>query len=674
MVPSLTGAAEKFLKMRLTSALTGILCAASVAYAAPADEHEDQARFGRHADSNDFSTQNSKIANREADVPPPPAPEPITITQLPLPPVTADEGVGGCTLEINPRGTGCIGRSPALQNGDFLPDDLHVVATVNFTGAPASPDPASVYNGPQLIIVKIDNSTFPNGDAWKCITCGVSAEDQAVLVAPLDYPQIFRDGKRLLAGPQVIECSAELVSEACTPDQVHVYPIRWNTAVNGSGIGGTIRELRIHPGNEHLGFNSFTVTSGKVSQFAYIGRLAFNKAPTTGEPLVPRYDLANVNLLFSTNDKQPVEIDPEDSSLLRINYDAITVGELRGFSGTGKEVTYIGYPAESSNIDVFAADLVTGKVRRLTAHPEYTDPVDVSPDDQWTVAMDTRGSGRQMFMAGLRGIPPLTDLVSASAASSTRNNQGRRFFQPWLIDGHGDRGSYFGQQLNAEGSGIPGSGAINDAEWNGRADPKWSNDGTRIVYYQALTVFPECGGENPLPCYPSTAPGGRTERMMLAHLTSRQPLAPPSVESLGDTIPWATPYVPGTHAPERPFPTNGNFTLKGKVSGWANVTITPNSGGGLPGTVAVEYHNYSDDGSNVLVGSEKVTSVNPSPTVEEIDWYSDLVQTGPSNGTKKTSSDGFRLTIDILTNIFQANGTLTTTIDGKEWLQPANRT
>ncbi|KAL2873740.1 hypothetical protein SGCOL_011054 [Colletotrichum sp. CLE4] len=161
---------------------------------------------------------------------------------------------------------------------------------------------------------------------------------------------------------------------------------------------------------------------------------------------------------------------------------------------------------------------------------------------------------------------------------------------------------------------------------------------------------------------------------MLAHLTSRQPLAPQPVEPLSDTIPWATPYVPGSHVPERPFPTNGNFTLKGMASGWANIIITPNSGGGLPGTVAVEYHDFSDDGTNVLVGSEKVTSVNPSPTVEEIDWYSDLVQTGPNNGTKKSSPDGFRLSIDILTNIFQANGTLTTTIDGKEWLQPANGT
>ncbi|XVQ11818.1 hypothetical protein ACQP1W_04300 [Spirillospora sp. CA-255316] len=96
---------------------------------------------------------------------------------------------------------------------------------------------------------------------------------------------------------------------------------------------------------------------------------------------------------------------------MKFNSEAITVGELRGFSGSGREVTYIGYPAESSNIDVFAADLKTSKVRRLTAHPEYIDPIDISPDDRWTAAMDTRGTDHQMFLAGMRGIPPVTDLI-----------------------------------------------------------------------------------------------------------------------------------------------------------------------------------------------------------------------------------------------------------------------
>ncbi|KAI8163644.1 hypothetical protein K4K49_004471 [Colletotrichum sp. SAR 10_70] len=654
--------------MRFESFFAGAICV-GLTYAIPP---QDQARFVNLVSS--FQTSDSGLVGRQSEVPPPPAPEPVTVTELPLPPVTADTGVGGCTDEINPRRTGCIGKSTGLQSGDFLPDDLHVVAAVNFTGAPAAPDPASIYTGLQLIIVKVDNTTFPSGDAWKCITCGVPEENAVGRSDLLDYPQSLSDNKRLLAGPNIIECEADLTSEECTPDKIHVYPIRWNTSADGSGVGGSIRELRIHPDDKHLGWSSFTVRSGKVDQYGYVGRLEFNPAPSTGEPLAPRYDLTNVNVLFNVNEPQPIEIDPEDSTQLRINPDAIVVGELRGFSGTGKEVTFIGYPIESSNIDVMAADFTTGKVRRLTAHPEYTDPVDVSPDDKWTVAMDTRGTGRQMFMAGLRGIPPLTDLVSSSATSSTRNNGQRRFFQPWLIDGFGDRGSYFGQKLNAEGDGVPGGGAINDPEWNGRADPRWSNDGTRVVYWQALPTSPDCGGTNPLPCYESTAPGGRTERMMLAHLTSRKSQSRSPVECLPDIISWATPYAPGDPPPARQLPLNGTFTLKGKVGGWANITITPKSDGTLPESVAVEYHDFSDDGVNVLVGTEKVTARNPTPTLEQVDWSSDLVQTGPNNGTKKTSPDGFHLLIDIMTNIFDANGTLTTTVNGEEWHQPANGT
>ncbi|KAI1465205.1 uncharacterized protein F4812DRAFT_452586 [Daldinia caldariorum] len=593
----------------------------------------------------------------KADVPPPPDPEPIDIIELPLPPVT-DGSKGSCTSEIDPFGTGCIlQQGGVIQSGSFLPDDNHVIAIVNYTGAP---DAESIYTGNQIILIKSDGTTFPSGSPFKCITCGVPQENAVGKSDTQDYPQAFRDGKRILAGTNIIDCGEfDLTSEECVPESTYIYPIRWNTATDGSGEGGVMRELRLHPDNIHIGFSSFTYLDGKLGQNGYIGRLEFNPSPTTGLPLAPRYDLANVNVLVNGTKSRPLIIEGNE---MRVDPDAILVGEFRGFTGSGREATYIGYPRESSNIDIFAVDLTTGAVRRLTSHPEYCDPVDISADDEWIAIMDTRGTGRQMFMAGMRNIPPITDLVSTTAASSTRNNGQRRFFRPYLLDKYGDRGDYYGQLINGAGDGSPGS--INDPQWNGMADPRFSFDTTRLVYWEALTVSPACGGSNPLPCPNSTEPGGRTERVMLAHFTSRKPVPLADVEPLNDTIPWATPYEPGYISPLISYIHSGDYIMHGAVSGSAQITIVADADGSFVESVAVSYSNFSDDGLTFLDGTENVTTRNPTITLNNVDWYSNLVQTGQTNATKVTSPDGFHLSIDAFTNIFNANGTLSTTING----------
>ncbi|RDW69660.1 putative saponin hydrolase protein [Coleophoma cylindrospora] len=604
------------------------------------------------------------------DCPRPPAPEPIEVTQLPLPPTTVHEEEGGCSVELNPRRTGCIGQLPNLLGGNFLPDHKHVVAAVEFKGAPAAPDPASIYTGLQLILVKADGTTFANGDPWKCITCGVPEDQQIGRGPTMEYPQAFTDGTRVLAGTDIIDCAPwQLSSPECTPERTYIFPIRWNIQPDGSGPGGNIRELRKHPDDVHLGYNSMSFSGATISQFAYFARLQFNPSPTTGMPLAPRYDLVNVTRLHNPDSSSLVMADGDQ---IRMNYEAITVGELRGFSGRGNEVTYVGYPWESCNMDVFAVDLTTGKVRRLTSHPEYVDPVDISPDDQWVVVEDTRGTGRQMFLSAMRGIPPIIDMVVTGAVSSTRNNGQRRFFQPWMIDRYGDRGTYFGQQINAAGDGSPGS--VNDPEWNARADPKWSLDGTRIVYSQQITLPPACGGINPLPCPISTEPGGRVERLMVAHLTSRPPIAWQPVAPVSDIVPWGVPYEPGSSASWPISVEERNYSMVGEVSGSAEIKIRQNREKTHIVSVAVIYHNFSNDGDNVIAGMEEVSVRYPTPTTVHLDWDSNLTSTGISYSTKMSSPDGFHLQIDMMTNILEANGTLTTNVDGITYLQPANGT
>jgi hypothetical protein len=559
----------------------------------------------------------------------------------------------------------------SFQSGSFLPGGHHVLALVHFTGAPAAPDPASIYQGGQIIVVKTDGTKFSNGDPWKCVTCGVPTQNAFGVGSDQSYPQTFLDGKRILEGTNIVDCSPfKLTDDRCTADRVHIFPIRWNIRPDGSGPGGNIRELRLHPDNVHLGFNGMSFASGQIVQFGYLARLEFNASPKTGEPRVPRYDLTSVTRLFRTGpDSMVLAPDPQHPGHLRINYNAITIGEFRGFSKNGREAFYVGYPFESCNIDVFAVDLVTGKVRRLTSNPEYADPLDASPDDKWIAVEDTRGSDRQMFMAAMRGVPPIIDLVTTGAVSSVRNNGDRRFFQPFLIDRYGDRGAYQGQQLNA-GGGQPGS--VSDPNWNAMADPRWSPDGTRVVYWQALVTSPSCGGSNPLPCPASTEPGGRHFRMMIARLSSRKPLFIKPPAPISDEVPWGTPYVPGSPLPSYSLLPEGTYTLQGSVSGSATVTIQDTADHRAIKTVSVIYKDYSDERDNIINGTEEVTQNPSKPTAAVLDWHSNLIQSGKTHGTKITSADGFHLSIDFIINNFEATGTLTTTIDGKTYTQPSN--
>lgn len=127
---------------------------------------------------------------------PTPQNEPIEITSIPLPPVLSSQEPGACSYDINSHGTGCISQVTGLQAGNFLPDGNHILVTVKFVGAPASPDPRSVFDGQHLIILKADGTLFTNGDSWKCLTCGIPDEHEFGS-GELDrqYPQAFSDGK-----------------------------------------------------------------------------------------------------------------------------------------------------------------------------------------------------------------------------------------------------------------------------------------------------------------------------------------------------------------------------------------------------------------------------------------------------------------------------------------------
>jgi hypothetical protein len=308
-------------------------------------------------------------------------------------------------------------------------------------------------------------------------------------------------------------------------------------------------------------------------------------------------------------------------------------------------------------------DLATGRSSRLTADLAYTDPMKMSADDKWNVVMDARQGERHNWYAGMRGVPPLTDMVNISLPAHGWRVAHRRFFQPFLLDRWGDRGAYHGQQLNA-GPGTPGSAS--DPDWNGRADPAWAPDGTKVVYWQALVTAPACGGADQAACPVSTEPGGRRTRLMLATLTSRSPQPVKPVAPIPDEVPWGVPYRPGDPLPKRARIPAGVYTLPGRVSGQATVEIKDMPGGAGLGAVSVSYQDYTDDGAHVINGVESLAFENtPKPRFV---LRSDLKSSGAQQASKKTSGPG--LFIYDSGMAMSWDGVLTTTIDGQAYGPP----
>ena len=591
--------------------------------------------------------------------------ERVVVEELALPPTAPSTAAGSCTNK-----TGCIDPSDyGISEGPgYMWDGHYVLLPITFAGAAAAPDPRSIYSGDQVIAIRTDGSKFKNGDAWKCITCGVSDKFHANRQHPapygngqllVDHPQPMHDGSRALVGTNILDCGAhQIVADDCTPEETKIYPIV------PYRNGAFVRELRLHPDDVHLGFSDAIISGSTfVDEYGLFGRLEFNAAAS-------RYELRNVSFLLSTDPMktgQPISVDPTHPNQLTTHAPAGVVGEFRGFSSDGKFVLGTGL-FDSGNIDLFFTDLVSGISRRVTHDPAYTDPSHTSPDAKWLVFMDGRVNDRMYFAAALPGVPPLTDMASASSIQYLYNNGYRRFFEPFVVSTAADREDsniHDGFQLNG------GQDAnIADPLWNGRADPAWSPDGTNIVYWQAQVMPPACGAGQPTApsCPASHEPGGRRTRLMIARFTSRKPISVPRALRAGDEIPWGIPYHSGDALPKRTHLPAGTYKLTGQVSGEATVVITENADKTAIAEVEVTYANYSRDGLNILNGTESASSA-------PFTWHVDLTLAGQHKGTRKTTEPGGFVVTPPPANdpLGRAiiTGNLTTTLDGHTYSSPS---
>ncbi len=572
------------------------------------------------------------------------------VSELPLPPTAPSTTAGSCSLTVNPNDTGCI---TDVGSPGFYGDPHYVLVGVDFAGAPAVPDRGSIYTGNQILLLKTDGTTFSNGDAWKCITCGIPTANIGAGFAISSYPpaHAFPGDTRVLLGNGVLDCGTYQISDPnCTPANTHIYPID----LGGQPLGGTLgqatsREWRLDPDGVHLGLNMLVENGTTYDEFGVFGRLSWDATTSA-------YDLINTTTLFNPS-SQYLPYTVQAGNQLQWNPVGL-VGEFRGFSADGQSVLGI-QSFESGSIDAFSTSLETGQSKWLTYHAEYTDPMFASPDGKWMVNEEVLGSGRTDFISGMQGVPPLTDqLPTTGFISGIRNNGNRRFFQPYLVS--------TSNPLQSERVNLGG-----DPNWNANADPVWLADSSAVVYEQTMVTAPACGGTNPLPCPVSGEPGGRTTRLMIARFPSLTPTpwAPPAPVS--DSVPWGTPYTPGAAFPARPHLPAGTYTLKG-ISGSASVVITTDPSNALVMSISVTYNNFNFDFIDAINGTESVTRATDSPFGHEV-WNENLTSTGVYHSqTKVTSPAGFNLGYQTLLNNFEPTGTMVTTVDGNPYTQPGN--
>jgi hypothetical protein len=129
--------------------------------------------------------------------------------------------------------------------------------------------------------------------------------------------------------------------------------------------------------------------------------------------------------------------------------------------------------------------------------------------------------------------------------------------------------------------------------------------------------------------------------MVLATFTSRKPAKYYAVRPVADKNPLIYSVFPWRRPTGAPFPQGRIVQAQGQLQ--------RNRRGGNPQStsieyVAVEYHNFSDDGKIFLPGNGNATTSSESPTLNRIECFSDLTHRGPDDtlNTKVTGGDGFR--------------------------------
>lgn len=435
----------------------------------------------------------------------------------------------------------------------------------------------------------------PSTGDLHCLTCGVPIPGVAEAERPnLGKPQVVADGKRVLfrsgerpdsdnENPLAIftgdagmfryyflECTPSVV--ACNSKEI--VPIK----MPSEGLGSLTqnREARISPDQNWLAWTEVKTDGTRMT----MGKLRRDPAEYVLE------DLLVINPSFKLLGGKSDEWRK-----------AMPLYEFKNFAEGGRIAYYASFQ-DAENYDVFRLDLATGERRRVTTDIEWNEGTVTSPDGSSFVNGSSRGRARMAPYAGVPR-PPFVDFgVYVLTGRHALGGANRRcLLEPWLLDAAGQSGEYFGQPINPD----------NDPGWGSHGPGSWSPDGTRYTFWERNYS----AGPDP------------ESRIAVATLPARTP-STTTVSAFTPRPSWATPRSQWNGALDKV----GLFVINGKHSGKALLTlagVNPNTTG-----ASVVYINYSDDGENILNGSE--TALNPFALLTG-SWIADITVSGAHTGS-----------------------------------------
>jgi hypothetical protein len=442
------------------------------------------------------------------------------------------------------------------------------------------------------------------GHHLHCLSCGLANQPTLAQGEQMGFTTEFPDRKRVFFGAAgslgVLECHPSVVH--CTSRKilpVDLSGARPSTPVGGPP-GGSPPEPgldlengsspKLSPDGHYVVFSDITTNAVELMTIARLRRTA------------TKYVASEPRVLNPTGPSSVLDTDTKHWS------NSSALFEFKSFADGGAAATYVQVGGVAAfNPDVWQVNLATGRRKRLTASPDWDEDDAPSPNGRSIVIESDRTMHRVDMLGALLPVRGFIDAPAVSIAASyyVAGPVPRQCdLQPWLFPASGDRGAtLMGQPIQ------PYTGGPVHAANNVSGYPQWSPDGTRIAL---------------------NTESYRTNRsaryLLVAHLLDRRPTKPMRVVS----------SKPGAWAPtpEHYHGAIGSDTtvvLHGHASGTATVTYA-NPLGVLQGVDSVTYHDYSDNGRDVVNGTNRV-SYPASILTGPVDLNSHLTLSGHDHGS-----------------------------------------